>query len=409
MVAAAAAAAGVAGCGSSARGISIRVTPGTSLSDEPLHVVVTGLPPRKPVTLALRSTDAAGVGWRSGAKFIADAAGRVDLDTAPARAGSYTGVWGSGLLVSMHYETKEFHIYWWDGKTLRFELSARSGGKTVATTTFERKRGELSVRTRDLTLAENGFIGEFAAPKTGGRHPAILAFGGSEGGNGETLHAALLASHGYPTLSIAYFGEPGLPSELDRIPLEYFRRALEWLRRQPGVDTKHIVTLGISRGSEAALLLGVHYPKLVHGVIAAVPSDAAICGYPDCSYPAWTLGGKALPYTTDFDNPAPTDNPAAVIPVERIKGPIFLACATYDEIWVSCRYSAAIQRRLDSHHFPYEHVLYTAAPPAGHLVGALLPYEPGFVAYNLGTELSVANEKAREQIWPKLLAFLARL
>ncbi len=40
---------------------------------------------------------------------------------------------------------------------------------------------------------------------------------------------------------------------------------------QPGIDPRHVLTYGVSRGSEVALLLGVHYPELVNGVIALVP------------------------------------------------------------------------------------------------------------------------------------------
>ena len=36
--------------------------------------------------------------------------------------------------------------------------------------------------------------------------------------------------------------------------------------------------LGSSHGSEAALLLGVHYPRLVHSVVALVPSSVVTCG-----------------------------------------------------------------------------------------------------------------------------------
>jgi hypothetical protein len=49
----------------------------------------------------------------------------------------------------------------------------------------------------------------------------VLEFGGSEGrlsGSGRLIGAAL-ASAGYPTLDIAYFGEPGLPATLTDVPL----------------------------------------------------------------------------------------------------------------------------------------------------------------------------------------------
>jgi hypothetical protein len=52
------------------------------------------------------------------------------------------------------------------------------------------------------------------------RRPALLIFGGSEGGLSGTLIAALLAAHGYPALALAYFNAPGLPATLSDIPLE---------------------------------------------------------------------------------------------------------------------------------------------------------------------------------------------
>ena len=65
--------------------------------------------------------------------------------------------------------------------------------------------------------------------------------------------------------------------------------------------------LGSSYGSEAALLLGVHYPSLVHAVVALVPSSVVTCGIvgagrvtlttPRCLGSPWTLGGKPLPHT----------------------------------------------------------------------------------------------------------------
>jgi pimeloyl-ACP methyl ester carboxylesterase len=49
------------------------------------------------------------------------------------------------------------------------------------------------------------------------------------------------------------------------------------LALQPGVDPARLVVAGLSRGSEAAQLLGVHYPKLVHAVVALVPSNQIFC------------------------------------------------------------------------------------------------------------------------------------
>jgi dienelactone hydrolase len=100
-----------------------------------------------------------------------------------------------------------------------------------------------------------------------------VLLGGSEGGLPNGYAAGLLASHGYSVLALAYFDEPGLPPELQRIPLEYFQRAISWLAKQPDVDPTRITLIGSSRGGEAALLIGATYPQLVRAVAAYVPSD----------------------------------------------------------------------------------------------------------------------------------------
>jgi len=169
-----------------------------------------------------------------------------------------------------------------------------------------------------------------------------------------------------------------------------------------------IAVLGISHGSEAAQLLGVYYPKLVHGVIASVPSNVALCSYPGCTGPAWTLHGRALPYTSEFDIPTPTDDPAAVIPDQRIQGPVFLDCGEADQIWISCPFAQAILSLLDAHHDRWTHVLY-AYPGAGHFVGSLVPYEPVAPAFARADPNYVADQEADALLWPHLLHFLGGL
>ena len=75
----------------------------------------------------------------------------------------------------------------------------------------------------------------------------MLLCGGSKGGNAYWLAAHQFADAGYPSLSIGYFKMPGLPSGLNRIPIEYFAGALRWLGQQPGVDPHKMYVLGASR------------------------------------------------------------------------------------------------------------------------------------------------------------------
>ena len=405
LVVAAIGAALLAGCGASHGPPAAIVTPRDTLATESVDVAVGGLAAHAPVTLTLRSRDRDGVMWSSSARFLADADGRVDLGRSAALSGSYQGVWRMGLVASMLPDAGNADYQWELTRPFRFTLTARQRRRTVATTVFVRRfmKGPIVARFPDLRQA--GFVGSYFTRRGASRAPGVLVFGGSEGGLATESLAAALAAYGYPSLAIAYFGEPGLPRTLSRIPLEYFERALAWLDRQRAVDPRSTAVLGISRGSEAALLLGLHDPTQVHAVIASVPSDAANCSYPTCGGPAWMLHGRPLPYTHEWDDPLPTDNPRALFPVERIAAPILLICGGNDQRWVSCQYSAEMMQRLRLHRDPYPHALLRASL-AGHGVGSLMPDEPQVG----GTSpTAVADERAREAVWPRVLAFLATL
>jgi len=278
-------------------------------------------------------------------------------------------------------------------------LTAHAGGRRLATTQARRFVAPSSVAIVDERLPQTGFYGEYFRPAATPAHAAVLLIGGSAGGLPSGYAAGLLAAHGFPVLSVAYFSEPGLPNALERIPLEYFQHALEWLAGQPEVDAKRIAIVGVSRGGEGALLIGSTYPTLVHAVAAYVPSANVNPSPLSPDVPAWTIGGAAIP-----------DGPIAV---EKIAGPVFVVGAVDDHLWPSSSAVSAIQQRLtangkhDTTVLDYEH--------AGHGVGAIVPNLPTHPIVNsrygildLGGTPS-ADEAAREDSWPKLLRFLARI
>jgi hypothetical protein len=290
------------------RAVSVAIRPISCLADQAIHMQVTGLSPGELVNVHVSSTDAQGVPWESSATYRANPGGDVDLSTTAAISGSYHGVSDMGLIWSMHaLKPDPAAAYYWSGPAPRaFTLAVSVHGTQVASASFQRSFSPGVIAETMESLKADGFVGEFLRPAhTVPRRQAVLVLGGSEGGLPGALLPGLLASNGYLALGVAYFGEPGLPQTLSRIPLEYLAQALRWLARQPGVDPGRIAVLGISRGSEAAQLLGAYYPNLVHAVVASVPSNVAVCSYPGCTGPAWTLHGQALPTPVNWATPAP--------------------------------------------------------------------------------------------------------
>jgi dienelactone hydrolase len=410
------AAAGLAGC---TRGAdrdrvqaSISVTPPAALVDQPVAATVQGLPAGARTTLTATARDTDGSTWSATAQFQATSAGEVSLDQ-PSLGGSYTGVNPMGLFTLMAPPpgpAPDWFLYPEAGFDV--QLQASVGGRVVAEASVPRQvPSAVGVVEQRLRPSKGGIYGNLYLPKqTAGKHPAVLVFSGSKGSLTTSSAAALLAAHGYPSLALAYFKAPGLPQSLHNIPLEYFTSALKLLRAQPEVDPDHVLVAGESRGGEAALLLGAHFPKLVNGVIAGVPSSVVNPGWPDASRPAWTLGGRALPAVSppELGQPNPPGKAPAVISVERIRGPILLTCGELDMVWPSCGYVDAITARLRAHGSasPVTTLRYR---DAGHLIGGLTAYYGSLTDEVLtSTGGTVAGTQAAQaDAHAKLLALLA--
>lgn len=90
----------VAGCAGGSKAdvgaVHVSITPGLSLSTQPVHIAIRGLAAHQIVSLNVASVDVRGVRWTSTEVFQASGSGVVDVDRAAGRSGSYAGVWGMG-------------------------------------------------------------------------------------------------------------------------------------------------------------------------------------------------------------------------------------------------------------------------------------------------------------------------
>jgi dienelactone hydrolase len=271
-----------------------------------------------------------------------------------------------------------------------------------------------------ISVREHNLVANFFPPVSEQPAPAVLLLGGSDGGL-ETASslAPLLNAHGYAVLALAYFGIDPLPAILEEIPLEYFEHAIAWLQAQPSVLADRIGVVGISKGGEAALLLGSLFSSL-HAVAALVPGNVVFQSVDyewfkrQTARSSWTHSGQPLPfvpYRMDqqlitkhgfmlgmYIGSLQNTNAAAraEIAVEQTRGAILLISGEQDNLWPSKRMCTAITQRLQQHHFAYpvEHYTYSAA---GHTLWS---------GSTEGGGTAAGNAAAHTHAWAHVVSFL---
>jgi dienelactone hydrolase len=242
-----------------------------------------------------------------------------------------------------------------------------------------------------IPVRDNGLVGTLVVPKSTRAYPGILRLGGGEGGI-QVGDAETIASEGYAVFAIAYFGMEGLPSDLQEVPLEYFGKAIKWMKHSIYIDATKLAVIGVSRGSTLALLLPTIYRDF-EAIVAIAPSHVVWQSH----YLNWnhyavrsslSYHGKALPFVPyDFSNKAASAAcnsetaacvgmyeqslkqrqrvRAALIPVERIRAPVLLLSGKADSMWPSSKMGDLVIQRLAKSKHPYEH-LHIAYDKAGH-------------------------------------------
>ena len=240
---------------------------------------------------------------------------------------------------------------------------------------------------RPRSVSTDGFQANFYAKEGITDQPCVVLVGGGAYGD---YWASEFAKSGYTGLSLPYNGQEGLPTLPEEIPLEYFEKAITWAGDQPEVDPKKIIVMGASRNAELSLVIASTLPNLVSGVIAFAPSSVSwsntVLPYnSDAIKASWTYQGESIPYLP-MKKLAGTNSSkittleywesglerldqyeSAIIPVEKIQGPILLFSGKDDQIWPSARMSDMIADRLQRNDFSYkvENLQYG---DAGHLI-----------------------------------------
>ncbi len=210
----------------------------------------------------------------------------------------------------------------------------------------------------------------------GPARPLLVGLGGAEGGNGWTrkrwdTQRERFAEQGYAFLALGYFGLPNTPEKLDRIALDGVHRAIQQAQADPSVSELCVILIGGSKGAELALTMAAHYPDIA-AVVALAPGDTVFPAHTDAmTTSSWSIDGQPLPFapipwsaTLDLisgnllavmDSALAGDQAsAALIPAERINGPILLIAASADEMWPSLRMAQRMQQRLRTTGFAHD-------------------------------------------------------
>jgi dienelactone hydrolase len=271
-----------------------------------------------------------------------------------------------------------------------------------------------------IIVREHNLVANFFPPITNKPSPAIIILGGSDGGiETATNLAPLFHAQGYAVLALAYFGIEPLPVILEEIPLEYFEQAVQWLQAQPDVLANRIGVLGISKGGEAALVLGSIITTL-RVVVAIVPSHVVFQSVDfewykhQTARSSWMRAGQPLPFVPyQMDQQliaqhgfmlglylGSLQNTNAVaqaqILVERTQGAILLISGQQDTLWPSEQMCNAITQRLEQNRFAFP-VVHYAHDAAGHTL---------WNGSNDGGGTVEGNTKAYTDTWARVVAFL---
>ncbi|MCW5609885.1 MAG: acyl-CoA thioesterase/BAAT N-terminal domain-containing protein [Rubrivivax sp.] len=429
-----------------AQRFEVRPGPELPVATDPVAIVLDGLAPGSEITLRsqrrVREWSGAERPYAAEAVYRAGTDGRIDLATAVPLRAPWSGADLRGLFWSM---TPAEGVAAAELQPNQVRLQALHEGRVVAEQLLTLRDRSPQVQRR----AAEPFPGAvFATLPGGGRRPALILLGGSEGGSMITFDAPAWASRGYAVLALPYYSPPrfgpqgpmapelpALPPAFADIPVDRLQAAHDWLAAQPEVDAERIGIVGTSKGAEFALLAGLRFPWL-RAVAGIVPSDVVWEGWGPGVEPgrrasfAWKGEPYAfVPYVGMADEVAgfstgrevrlrrPQDRgraaagaervAAARIPVERIAAPVFVAGAHDDQVWDSGSMTEAI---AEARRRAGRETVALVFRDAGHALGGH-GWSPT-TQYNAGPSkmggTPEANARAQAEVVRELQAFLRR-
>lgn len=419
-----------------------------SAHDEPFPLVVTGAPPGSTVQVSATGPDLFGGSWRSAASFATPPSGAVDLAAAAPVSGDWAQADPGAPLWAMRFatpdKTPDLFVPPVDAWPVTVDVEVAGVGRIQRTV---HRRGTTAAVVPEPVEIDGrpGLLVRPARPAPPSGWPAVVCFGGSEGGyESQAGHAVMLAGHGYLALAACWLPAPESVKGIASVPLERFLAPVGVLNGRPDVDATRIAAMAISRGAEGLLAAAVRAAPAPYARLALIsPSSVTWQAVgPDGSIPdtpSWTYEGEPVPWLpmptgaimpqlirnawqigrdTAAHRPTllrlrpsyeaglqarSTQTVDAAIAAERAAGPLLVITGGDDQLWPSQAMANELLARRSAAGDDHLHL-----PEAGHLIRlGQLPTDAqwtGGIALG-GTRTGQAQ--AQSEATAKVLDFLA--
>lgn len=413
----------------------IVANPLRALSDDLVDIRVENLQPNQPVTLHAMLMTEQNKLFESFAHYVSNKDGSVQVAKDESLGGLYTGcepmgfIWSlttapetpRGLRVRKEDVTTPFVV---KVSVIDGHVSERTPHKKALAVT-DLERWFMAPGVRRIEVRQNGIVGTLFLPPGPGPFPGVMELWGGAGGLPE-FRAALLASHGFATLVVAYTNHPDLPYPKDYtgVSNEYFQEAFHFLQDHEQVAKDRTGIIGHCTGEYLALRMEIDKPNV---------TPRCIVGINGGHY--WVVEGKTgyifefiikkLKDTRQYteDNPLCMksfldgflSDTARQLDVGKIRCPILLFSSEDDLAFTAGETSLDIERKMKA--AGNSHLLTRVTyPKTGHLIEPpFTPVTPVSFSPIPGIEEKVwlawggekkAHAHAQDDLWRRTLSFL---
>ncbi|XP_073440874.1 acyl-coenzyme A amino acid N-acyltransferase 1-like [Dendrobates tinctorius] len=408
--------------------VGLTVSPEISLVDEPVNIQAWGLPPDQVITLGAWLKDERGQIFQSKAFYKTDMEGKVDLEKTPATGGDFQGICPMGLFWALKPKIpfkklnkrdvvgSPFLVHIELYSSLEFNLHEDI---PAATKVIERWYAAPGVQR--ILIREGRIRGALFLPPGEGPFPGVIDLFGGVGGLLE-FRSSLLASRGFASLALAYFGYDDLPIFLGEVDLKYFEEAAQFLCNHPKVSGDGVGVVGICKGAEIALGMASYLPQVAATVCINGPNAVnginMVCGdhivkpIPFKKERILKANFGSYTFTNAVGDPRKPEFQDSIIPLEKASGPILFFVGNKDQHCNNLVFVTEAKSRAEK--YGKKDVYVQCYPGAGHLLeppgSPFCPFSEGQyfpVPLAWGGELQ-PHCRAQETSWKEMQEFFRK-